>query len=125
MFQQLFSSLMGTGQQMAQAAPVSMADIKVPQMPLDPGSIAPAVGANVAADLPNTMAAQQSPEIPEGLLRALASGGVNAIGGGKKEQEQLIAAPAFRGSAMFDNPGAQAFSGKVVGAPNLRGILGG
>jgi len=125
MFEQLFSSLMGTGQQVAQAAPMSMADIKVPQMPLEPGSIAPAVGANVAADLPKTVASA-GPGIPPGLLQALAAGGASAMGGGgQKEQQQMIVAPAFRGSEQFQNPGSESISQRVVGAPNLRGILGG
>ena len=124
MYQELLNSLMGTGQQMM--APARMEDIRVPQMPLEPGGIAPAVGANVAADLPETMSA--TPSISQGLLNALAVGGVNGLFGGGGEQEQrsqMISAPRFQGAALFDNPGAQAFSGKVVGAPNLRGILGG
>lgn len=113
---------MGTGQSMA--APTDMSQIKVPQMPIDPASVPAATGANAAAKLPQMI--ENAPK-SSGLLDAMAMGGLAALGGGGGQEQPapMVQAAPFRGSALFQNPGAESFSNHRVGAPNLRGLLNG
>lgn len=60
-----------------------------------------------------------------GLLGALTTGAVNALGGGGGESQQQAPAPSWvRGGSYFDNPGANAISNMQL-AGKLGGILNG
>lgn len=118
------NSLMKTGATVK--APTSMADIKV--QPISTGvdivGMHEQAGQKVAEGFKKDVATNNQ---MNGLLGAMASAGANALGGGGKKQEQpMITAPAFRGDSGFQNPGAQSISGlRISGAPNLRGLLNG
>ena len=104
--------------------PTDASQLKVPQMPMDISSIPATTGANVAASVPATMATPSAGPM-DGLMQALLSGGVNAMGA-KKEEPQVAQASPYRGGSQFDNPGAAAISGlRFSGGNNARGLLNG
>jgi hypothetical protein len=103
--------------------PQDASQLRVPQMPLDITSIPATTGANVAVGVPQTMAAPSANPM-SGLLEAMVSGGVGALGG--KDKQEAPQAQQFRGGSQFSNPGAAAISGlRFSGGNNTRGIMNG
>lgn len=126
----MFSSLFSTGQaEMAKnmqtmgvpAVPKDASQLYVPQQAMDLSTVSQAAGEQVAKATPTVMS-QGSPM--SGLLSALTSAGVNAMGNKKKQEAPM--APLYRGGSSFSNPGANSLSSmRLAGSPNLRGILNG
>lgn len=120
----LLSSLMSTGSQAP--AITDMSQIKVQPQAVDLSGTFQQAGNKAAegfkVDLKKD---QQTNDQLQGLLGAMTTGGVNALGG-KKQSQQVSQAPAYQGGGFFQNPGAQSLSDmRMSGAPNLRGILNG
>lgn len=118
----MLADLFKTGQGLNTPAITDAAQIKVQPVVtgMDPITLNKQAGEKVAEGFKADVAKDNQ---MSGLLGAMMSGGVNALGGGKGKQE----APApqwVRGGSYFDNPGANAISNMQL-AGKLGGILNG
>ena len=118
----MLTDLFKTGQGLKAPAITDAAQIKVQPIAtgMDPITLNKQAGEKVAEGFKADVAKDNQ---MSGLLGAMMSGGVNALGGGKGKQE----APApqwVRGGSYFDNPGSNSLSNMQL-AGKLGGILNG
>lgn len=119
----MLTDLFKTGQGLNTPAITDAAQIKVQPIAtgVDPVTLHKQAGKKVAEGFKADVAKDNQ---MSGLLGAMMSGGVNALGGGKDQAPQAPAPSWVNGGSYFDNPGANAISNMQL-AGKLGGILNG
>lgn len=119
----MLTDLFKTGQGLKTPAITDAAQIKVQPIAtgVDPITLNKQAGEKVAEVFKADVAKDNQ---MSGLLGAMMSGGVNALGGSKPKTPQAPAPEWVRGGSNFDNPGANAISSMQL-AGKLGGILNG
>lgn len=119
----MLTDLFKTGQGLKAPAITDAAQIKVQPIAtgVDPITLNKQAGEKVAEGFKADVAKDNQ---MSGLLGAMMSGGVNALGGGKAQAPQAQAPSWVNGGSNFDNPGANAISSMQL-AGKLGGILNG
>lgn len=118
----MLADLFKTGQGLKAPAITDAAQIKVQPVAtgIDPVTLNQQAGEKVAEGFKADVAKDNQ---MTGLLGAMMSGGISALGGGK-EKQQAPEPQWVRGGSYFDNPGSNSISNMQL-AGKLGGILNG